>query len=110
MKNFLASVSESESEFIVTACSQGPLGSSGKRTFSNAAIQLRRGNHEKDALKHCFGSSGISCMGADHAAATYERARGTATAAADYNHDNHYGRNRDNYGIHSGEWDRPKGK
>jgi len=45
-------------------------------------------NHEKNAIDHCLGSSGVICVGADPAAAAYEDARRAEAAAENHNQDN----------------------
>jgi len=44
-------------------------------------------NHEKNAIDHCLGSSGVVCVGTDPTAAAYEDARRAETEAANHNHD-----------------------
>ena len=46
--------------------------------------------HEKDSTKYCFGVCGAICVG---------------TGLRDYHHNNHYGRQRDNYRVQSGQRD-----
>jgi len=46
---------------------------SGKENAYHRRNSTKKGeNHEKNALEHFRISSGIVCVGADHAAATYE--------------------------------------
>jgi hypothetical protein len=54
-----------------------------------AATKLRRKNHEKNALDHCLGSSGVLCVGTVHTATAYEDAR-RAAAATNHKHDHHH--------------------
>jgi hypothetical protein len=60
-----------------------------QRTLNIAATQQEGGKHEEDAFEHCLGSSGIVCVGADHAAAAYENS-GRAASADHYHDDVHY--------------------
>ena len=58
-----------------------------EETTFNAPQLTKGGKHEENAIEHCFGSSGIDCVGTNHAAATYEDARRAAAAADDdYGH------------------------
>ena len=80
-----------------------------QRDCRRSNAKEERGKDEKSALKHCLGNGGIACVGPDHAAAAYERATGAA-AADHYNHNDHDGRNGDNYGVHARERNRAEGK
>ena len=46
-------------------------------------------NHEKNAINHCLGSSGVVCVGTDPTAAADEDARRAEAAAANHKHDHH---------------------
>src|SRR6266480_6572989 len=59
-------------------------------------------NHEKDALDHCLGSSGVVCVGTDPTAAAYEDARRAETEAANHTHDpRRYRRHGNNHSVQS---------
>jgi hypothetical protein len=66
----------------------------------------KKGNHEKIAVKYCLGNCGVVCLGTDHAAATYEDARCTATAADRYHNNDHDRRQRDDHRVQSRQHDR----
>jgi hypothetical protein len=80
------------------------LAQAGQEQTSLLSPQLNYGgrNHEKDALDHRLGSSGVVCVGADPTAAAYEDARrAAAAAAANRKHDDHHDRGYgNNHGVH----------
>src|SRR4029453_17954574 len=67
------------------------LGQGGQEQTGLLSQQLNYGgrNHEKNAIDHCLGSSGVVCVGTDATAAAYEDARRAEAAAANHNNDPH---------------------
>jgi hypothetical protein len=68
------------------------LAQGGQEQTSLLSPQLNYGgrNHEKNAIDHCLGSSGVVCVGTDATAAAYEDARRAEAAAANHKHDRHH--------------------
>src|SRR6476660_3662700 len=93
LKNFQTSGAPAKSESNMAVSSPAGPKLTGRGSLIAMELKQERENHEESASKHCIRMCGDVCVG---------------TGFGNHHNDDHNRRQRDDYGVHSGECDRSK--